>query len=161
MFRTMRRIKQEISKDLCEDILQRGSYGILSVHGDDGYPYGVPMSYVYYQGKIYLHGANAGHRRDALVRDGKVSFCVIDKSDVVSEALSVAYRSVILFGHAVCMADTPEKREILSILGKKYAPQPEMEQHIRDSVSRTGSTVAVIEITIDHMTGKQGLQLMK
>ncbi|MCH4166862.1 MAG: pyridoxamine 5'-phosphate oxidase family protein [Megasphaera sp.] len=161
MFRTMRRSKQQLSQELCEAILNKGSYGILSVHGDDGYPYGIPMSYVYYQGKIYLHGADAGHRRDAISRDTHVSFCVIDKSDVVAEALTVAYRSVILFGQASFMADTLEKRQALTVLGKKYAPQPAMEEHIRQSVERSGATVSMIEITIDHMTGKQGLQLMK
>ena len=77
MFRPMRRIRQQLSQAECDAILQKCSSGVLAVAGDDGYPYTVPMSYLYQDGRLYFHCAKSGHKLDAVRREPKVSFCVV------------------------------------------------------------------------------------
>ena len=77
MFREMRRKLQQLSDEEAEAVLRRGKYGVLALSGDDGYPYAVPISYVYADGKLYFHCAMAGHKLDAMKRDDKASFCVV------------------------------------------------------------------------------------
>ena len=79
MFREMRRKKQLMSIEDAKAVLERGKSGVLAVAGDDDYPYAVPVSYIYYDSKIFFHCAKSGHKLDAIERQSKVSFCVIDK----------------------------------------------------------------------------------
>lgn len=83
MFRPMRRHRQQLSQWDCAAILSRGTSGVLAVAGDGGYPYAVPLSYVYQEGTLFFHCAKAGHKLDALRRCSKASFCVIDQDQVV------------------------------------------------------------------------------
>ena len=85
MFREMRRKRQQMSLAETIEILEKGSFGVLSVYGDDDYPYGVPISYVYDDGKIYLHCAKTGHKIDGIIKNPKVSFCVTAQDLVVPE----------------------------------------------------------------------------
>ncbi len=80
MFRKMRRFKQQITEEECMQILEKEPRGILSVLGDDDYPYGVPLDFWYdrEENKIYFHGAKSGHKLDAIQKHDKVSFCVMD-----------------------------------------------------------------------------------
>lgn len=78
-FRAMRRMRQELPKDETVAILSSGTYGVLSVIGDNGYPYGVPVNYVYRDGHIYLHAALSGHKVDAMRKNDKVSFTIVAK----------------------------------------------------------------------------------
>ena len=82
MFREMRRSKQQLSQEETEAVLTRGTSGVLSVLGDGGYPYGVPLSYVYHDGKLYFHWALSGHKLDAVRACPKASFCVVDRDQV-------------------------------------------------------------------------------
>lgn len=56
MFREMRRKRQMLSEDDCKIILREGTSGVLALSGDDGYPYAVPLSYVY-DGRRYFFTA--------------------------------------------------------------------------------------------------------
>ena len=85
MFRAMRRKRQQLSREEAEAILERGTSGVLAVAGDNGYPYAVPLSYVYQDGKLWFHCAKSGHKLDAVRREEKASFCVIDQDLVVPE----------------------------------------------------------------------------
>ncbi len=100
MFREMRRKKQLLSKDETIEILSAHTSGVLGVNGDDGYPYTVPVSYIYKDNKLFFHCAKEGHKIDSIKKDDKVTFCVIDKDDVVQEAFTTHFRSVIVFGRA-------------------------------------------------------------
>lgn len=79
MFRSMRRSAQALTKEQCIDILKKRTSGVLSLLGDNGYPYGVPMSFVYVDGKLLFHSALSGHKIDALQRCKKSSFTVIEQ----------------------------------------------------------------------------------
>lgn len=157
MFRKMRRFKQQLSDDYVDEILKRGKTGIMAVIGDEGYPYTVPMNYVYADGKIYMHSALSGHKIDALRANDKVSFCVIDADDVVPSDYSTNFRSVIAFGRARIVEDEAAKMASLRLLGDKYNPnQPEA---LDKEVSHGFSRLHMIEITIEHVTGKQSKEL--
>lgn len=120
MFREMRRKKQELSKEECIDILQTAKTAVLGVVGDDGYPYTVPINFVYANDKIYFHGAKNGHKIDAINKCNKVSLCVVDKDDFVEEELTTYFKSVILFGKARILNTDKEIFHAAKVFGLKY-----------------------------------------
>ena len=97
MFREMRRKNQLLSEEETIKILKKGTSGVLAVLGDEGYPYAVPLSYIYCNSKIYFHAAKAGHKIDAIMKCNKASFCVIDEDNVVPEEYTTYFRSAIAF----------------------------------------------------------------
>ena len=97
MFREMRRRKQALSPESCVEVLRKGTSGVLAVSGDDGYPYAVPLSYVYDDGRLFFHCAPSGHKLDAIAGNEKASFCVIDQDHVVPEEYTTYYRSCLLY----------------------------------------------------------------
>ena len=98
VFREMRRKKQVLYQKEVEGILHKGTSGVLALLGDNDYPYAVPISYVYDNGKVYFHSAKSGHKIDAIQKAAKASFCVIDEDLVVPEEYTTYFRSVIAFG---------------------------------------------------------------
>lgn len=158
-FREMRRIKQQLSTEECVCVLQRGSSGVLAVVGDDGYPYAVPLSYVYHDGALFFHGASVGHKLDAIRRNEKFSFCVIDHDEVIPEKLTTAYRSVIAFGRARILSDPAEIRAAAQVLGQKYSPG--LDAMVNREIEAYLTQMAVVRLDIEHMTGKIGKELMK
>lgn len=154
MFRDMRRSAQALTETECREVLRRGQEGVLALTGDEGWPYAVPVNYLYDEGKIYIHGAREGHRADAVRKEPRVSFCVMDERTVVPEAYSTAYRSVIVFGRTRYLEDPEAVREKLDRLAAKFVLDgPEKRQAYID---RYIAGTAVLEIEICHMTGKEG-----
>ncbi|MDD4445890.1 MAG: pyridoxamine 5'-phosphate oxidase family protein, partial [Eubacteriales bacterium] len=100
MFREMRRIRQLMSAEETQKVLDRCTNGILACQGDDDYPYAVPLSYACANGKIYFHSAKTGHKVDAILKNPKVSFTVVDEDTIVSAEYTTYFRSVIAFGRA-------------------------------------------------------------
>jgi hypothetical protein len=139
--------------------LQTGLVGVLGVSGDDDYPYTVPVNYAYEDGKIYFHSAKTGHKLDGIQRNSKVSFCVIDRDDVVAEEFTSYFRSAIAFGRAGVVTDDAMKRHALELLARKYSPGLEAEGAavIRDE----WKNVSIVEIVIEHVTGKEAIELVK
>lgn len=159
MFREMRRKKQALSRERTEAILEAGTAGTLALLGDEGYTYSLPISYVYHDGKIYFHSANAGHKLDAIKRHDKVSFSVIDRDTVVPEEYTTYFRSALVFGKIRIIDDEGEKRKTLEILAEKFSPDHEEGrlQEIKDQFH----LVTMLELTIDHMSGKEAIELVK
>lgn len=157
MIRTMRRFKQLLPAEEVERILRMGKYCVMAVSGDDGYPYAVPINYVYDGTSIYIHSAAQGHKIDALRRNPKCSLCVVDKDDVIPEEFTSYFRSVIVFGNANFVESTDEKIAALRLLGGKYSPgiNPEAE------ISRFLNTVCIVRIDIDSVTGKEAIELTR
>lgn len=159
MFREMRRKKQMLSQEACNTVLARGTAGVLAVLGDDGYPYAVPLSYVHSGGRLYFHCAKAGHKLDAIAKEPKVSFCVTDLDDVVAEEYTTYFRSVIVFGRARVLEDEAELRSAMEALAAKYSPDHE-EGRLRE-IDRELSRLCLVEIDIEHMSGKEAIELVK
>lgn len=154
MFREMRRKKQALSLEENIQVLNRGTSGVLAISGDNGYPYAVPLSYVYHENKIFFHCAKSGHKLDAIARNNKVSFCVIDKDQIVQEEYTSYFRSVIIFGKARILNDDIEKRRAIEALTVKYSPD-QNESHRLQAIEKEYNIVCMIELTIEHMSGKE------
>ena len=107
MFRKLSRVKQKISMEECIEVLRSAPRGVLSVQGDDGYPYGMPMNFLYDEenGHIYFHGGKKGHKIDALKRNDKVSFCVYDEGFRREGEWALNIKSVIIFGRIQFIED--------------------------------------------------------
>ncbi|MFQ9246675.1 MAG: pyridoxamine 5'-phosphate oxidase family protein [Clostridium paraputrificum] len=119
MFREMRRKKQELSYEECISVLNKCTSGVLAVEGDDGYPYTVPLSDYLNGDELYFHCAKIGHKLDSIKRNNKVSFCVIDKDEIIPEKFTTHYRSVIVFGKAKIVEYEKECKDILMTLVEK------------------------------------------
>ena len=159
MFREMRRKRQALTQAQCQAILEQGSCGVLALSGDDGYPYAVPLSYLYHQGKLYFHCAKSGHKLDALRREPKASFCVVAQDQVAPLEYTTLYRSVIVFGRLRELEDDGEKRAAIEALALKYAPQ-DTPAHREEAIRRDWAPLCVLELTPEHVSGKQGKDLV-
>ena len=155
----MRRIKQQLTQEECEKILERGRTGVLAVLGDDGYPYTVPINYYYTDGKIYLHCAKSGHKLDAIRSNPKVSFCVVERDDILQEKFTTLFKSAVAFGKAEILADKEEMRSSVTALAEKYCS--DFLDEVPAEVERGFDILCMIKINIEHLTGKQGKELLK
>lgn len=151
MFREIRRQDRKLNDEYAVEILKKGEYGILSTISPNGYPYGVPLNYVYIDGNIYFHCAKEGHKLDNITKNDKVSFCVVGETSLIPESFSTRYESVVIFGQAV-EVDSEEKERVLMDLLKKYAHEymKEGKTFIKD----VGKDTKVIKINIQHISGK-------
>ena len=152
MFRPLRRRRQQLSQTECERILAEEPRGVLSVIGDDGYPYGVPWNFIYADNRIFFHSALEGHKLDAVRADPKASFCVLDKGEKPDDDWAYFFNSVIVFGNIRIVEDEAEKLLRLRQLGMKYFPSAdEVEEYIRKNAARCH----ILALEIGHMTGKR------
>ena len=158
-FREMRRKRQQLSDSESIEMLKKATSGTLALLGDGGYPYAVPISYVYEEGKLYFHSAKEGHKVDAIRDCDKASFCVIDKDDVHPEKYTTFFRSVIAFGKIHIVEDEAEKLRIARLLGNRYNPNQEeaLQKELENGLSR----MLMIRFDIEHLTGKEAIELMK
>ena len=153
-FRAMRRSAQQYSKEETEAIYSKCSTGVLAVNGEGGYPYAVPVNFVYHGGKIYFHCAPEGHKLDALKANPKVCFTAVAADDILEATYSTRYESAIAFGTAAIVTDDMERREAFLALTKKYAPSRPAKE-IADKIGHCEKAL-IIGVTIEHMTGKRG-----
>ena len=158
-FREMRRKRQQISEEESIGILQKATAGTLALLGDNGYPYAVPISYVYADGKLYFHSALSGHKIDAIRNCDKASFCIIDKDDVHPEKYTTYFRSVIAFGRIHIIEDAQEKLETARLLGDRY--NPNQEEALQKELEKGLSRMMMIRFNIEHLTGKQAIEFVK
>lgn len=158
MFRKMRRFKQMLSEEESVEILRKATSGVLALYGDDGYPYAVPLSYVYLNGKIIFHSAKNGHKIDAILQNDKASFCVINKDQIVPEKYTTYFRSVIAFGK-IRILDDEAKKAAIDKLAEKYRPGYEEERS--KEIEKEFPQLCVFELIIEHMTGKEAIELVK
>ena len=133
-FRPLRRIKQAATPEECIAVLQSAPRGILTVHGENGYPYGIPMNFVFLDGKIYFHCAKEGHKIDAVRADDKVSFTVLSEPVKNDGEWWYCFTSVIVFA-----------------LGAKYFPEG---YDIENDILRNGPRASILELSFDHVSGK-------
>ena len=153
----MRRFRQQLPMEETKEILRNGRECVIAVSGDDDYPYAVPINYVYDGEHIYLHSAKEGHKIDALRRNPKMSLCVIAQGDIVPEEFTTYFRSAIVFGRARLIEDDEEKVEALWKLSRKYC----IGLDATEEIAKFLKTVAIIEITIDNLTGKESIELTR
>ena len=153
MFREMMRIKQQLSQEECIEILKKEPRGVLSVLGDDGYPYGMPINQYYCEedGKIYFHSGKKGHKVDAIKRCDKASFCVYDQGFRREGEWALNIRSVIVFGRIEIIEDTEKVYEISRRLSRKFTDD---EAYIEHEIVKSGPRTLMFALVPEHMTGK-------
>lgn len=153
MFREMVRKHLQLPESECLDVLRQEPRGVLSVLGDDGYPYGMPMDHWYNEedGHLYFHSGPMGHKVDALKNCDKVSYCVFDKGFVREGEWALNIRSVIVFGRMRVVEDRERAIELVRKLSYKYTDD---ETYIEGEIKKTGKIVLVYELIPEHMTGK-------
>lgn len=157
-FRPMRRHRQQLSGEESIAILEKATAGTLALLGDEGYPYAVPISYVYNGGKLYFHSALSGHKVDAILSCEKASFCVIDQDDVQPKKYTTFYRSVIAFGRIHIIEDEQEKLATARMLGNRYNPND--DESLRWEMKGL-SRMLMLRFDIEHLTGKEAIELLK
>lgn len=151
-FRSMRRFKQQLSLEECESILKQAYRGFLSVNGEEGYPYTIPVNFVYADHHLYFHSALNGHKIDAIKKCAKACFTVIDKPVKEENDWWFHVRSVICFGQIHILEDEEHRMEKLRLLGGKYFPEG---YDIPAELKQNGPRTLVLDFSIEHITGKQ------
>lgn len=155
MFREMRRGKQLLSMEETAAVMERCTNGSLACLGDGDYPYSVPLSYVYHNNKIYFHSAKAGHKIDAMTKNPKVSFSVIDEDTIVSEEYTTYFRSVITFGKARIVEGEERLAAFRALVEKYSGDQPDEAKHKEISEC---TQACIIAIDVEHITGKEAIE---
>ena len=153
MFREMRRIRQQISNDECIRVLKTQPRGVLSMIGENGYPYGIPMDHWYSKkdNRLYFHCAKTGHKLDAIATCDKVSYCVMDEGFRKEGEWSLNIRSVVVFGRIHIVEDEDKKREICTALVRRFTDD---EAYLQKELTNAFPRVNCLELIPEHMTGK-------
>lgn len=153
MFRKMRRSPQALSHEEIIEVLKKERRGVLSVQGDDGYPYGLPINHLYDEesGKLYFHGANFGHHIDAIKRDPKVSYCVYGQEFQREGEWAKNVKSVIVFGKAELIEDMDEIIRICRLLCAEFPCTPE---YVEAEIAKDAARTLCFAINIENINGK-------
>lgn len=154
MFKSKRQMSEEAVVRACE----KGNHGTLSVNGDDGYPYAVPVNYVYDNGKIYIHSAEYGYKVDCIKRDDKICFSAIINSKVEQSKFTAAYRSIVATGRIHAVENENEKRRILEKFIYKMAPDY-IDGGMKFVENAIGKTLLLC-IEIEEIKGKESMAEM-
>lgn len=152
MFREMRRKKQSLSEKECVEVLISEKRGVLSLIGDNGYPYGIPLNHWYCEenGKLYFHGAREGHKLDALKSCEKACYTVFDEGYRREGEWALNVRSVVVFG-IIRLTDDPETKErVCAALSRKFTGDDAYFEKERPALPRA----ICLELTPEHISGK-------
>lgn len=157
MFREMRRARQQLGREECDEVLGGAMRGVMAFLGDDDYPYAVPLDYLYApeEARLYFHGARVGHKVDAMRAHDKASFCVMDEGRPTAKRFGLDVRSVICFGRLRSIDDQDEAREVSRRLGMRYlgSVYPSADD-VEQEVAHSGGRVFCYYLQIEHMSGK-------
>jgi len=153
MFRELIRQNKKLSMEECVQVLKTETRGVLSVIGEDDYPYGMPMNHWYNEedGKIYFHCGKVGHRLDALRKNDKVSFCTYDKGYRKEGQWPLNVKSVIVFGRMAIVDDMDKIVDITTKLSYKFIQD---DAYIREEIEKFGKATLLLELTPEHICGK-------
>lgn len=151
MFKKMRRSEKSLTENEMLEILKKAEFGVLSTMGKNGYPYGVPVNFLYHDGSIYFHCAMEGHKLDNIEFCSKVSFCVVTDVSVMAESFTTKFKSVILFGK---ISEVPcgEKHDIFVKIMEKFSG--DYMEAAMPYVKKEGHNARLFRIEVEHMTAK-------
>lgn len=158
MERKMRRFKQQLTEEASVEILRDATAGVMALYGNDMEPYGVPLSHVYTDGKLYFHSALKGQKLDLLAQNKKASYTVIAQDEVHPETYTTYFKSVIAFGTVRIIEDYAEKLRALQLLGHRC--NPDDEDGLAKEIAGGFSRCIMLEMDIERLTGKQSIELV-
>ncbi|MCL2574255.1 MAG: pyridoxamine 5'-phosphate oxidase family protein [Defluviitaleaceae bacterium] len=152
MFKEIRRSERTLSDAELLEIMAKAEYGVLSTVGANGYPYGIPINFVYQDNTIYFHCATDGQKLENIWHSNKVSFTVVADVELLPRSFSTKYRSVIAFGLASEVTDTDKKMDILVSIIEKFSKNFAMEgmKYIEASSHKT----KVYQVEVEHIAAK-------
>lgn len=153
MFRELVRKNKQLSNESCIELLKTETRGVLSVLGDDDYPYGMPMNFWYNEedGSIYFHCGNIGHRLEALQKHNKVSFCVFDQGYKEENEWAYKVKSVIIFGKIEIIDDMEQITDIVTKLSYRFVQD---DEYIKEEIRLHGHRTLLMKLAPEHMCGK-------
>lgn len=147
--RPMRRKDRQLPQQEALALLERGTHGVLSLVGDDGWPYAIPMNYIMMEGKLYLHCAKAGYKLDCIARDPRICFTVVTRADVIAAHITTLYESVVVMGTAAVVPPSEEHRAALDHLVETLASvTPEIKTQYLDKKEKNTAIVAITPLQI-------------
>lgn len=154
MFRPIRKKKNELSTEDTKQILREARRGVLAVNGEDGYPYAIPINFIYDEtaGRIYFHSSRTGYKLDAIKVCDKVCFTAYGTEIVREEAWAPYMRSAVVFGRCRLLESTPETMALLKRFAMKYSPDEALADQ---AILEGGRAVRMCEIEIEHLSGKE------
>lgn len=154
MFRPIRRKNKEIDIEAAKRLLFTERRGVLAVHGDDGYPYAIPVNYYYDEpaNKIYFHGSKVGHKVDSLKKCDKICFTVYGNEQIKEEAWAPFLQSTVVFGRCHLLEGGDETLRLAKKMAMKYYPD---EKLVEEELAIYGKAVQMYEIDIEHISGKE------
>lgn len=154
MFRPVRKKVNEISVTLAKDLIKKSRRGILAVNGDNGYPYAIPINYLYEEEsqKIFFHGSKAGHKVDSVKKSDKVCFTVYGNEQIKEETWAPYVQSALVFGRCKLIEDEDRAMKVLKDFAMKYYPSESM---VEEEMKKAAKAVQMFEITIEHISGKE------
>jgi nitroimidazol reductase NimA-like FMN-containing flavoprotein (pyridoxamine 5'-phosphate oxidase superfamily) len=153
MFRELTRKAKQISEKECLAILSQETRGVLSVNGDNGYPYGMPMNHLYHaeDGCLYFHCGRGGHRIDAIQKSDKASFCVVEQGSREEGDWAYRVRSVIVFGRIEILDDYDTVCRITDKLSRKFTQDT---SYIQNEIAQYAKATLLLKLTPEHICGK-------
>lgn len=154
MFRELGKKNKKLPDETCVNLLKKETRGVLSVQGDDGYPYGMPMNHFYNEedGAVYFHCGNTGHRLDALRKNDKVSFCVYDRGVKAPGDWAYTVNSVVVFGRIEICDDPALIRDIATQMSLKFTQDME---YIQKEIEEHGYRTLLLKLVPEHICGKK------
>ena len=150
-FRQLARIKQQLPEDECFEILKDQKRGVLSVNGDNGYPYGMPLNHYYEDGYLYFHGGKYGYKIEALKKDNRASYCVYDEGYRNEGEWHLNIKSVIVFGKVEFIEDEEKVIEISKRLSHKFTDD---DGYIDEEIRKSLKGTLMFALKIEHISGK-------
>lgn len=154
MFRKVRKIKNELDEKTTKEVLKKAPRGVLALNGDDGYPYGLPLNYVYDEDNnvLYFHGTKTGYKIDCIEKSPKASFTALLEEGVSDDGWSKNVSSVVAFGLLEEIEDSDFARDALVKLAQKYYPS---EDFIEENIKANFKNTKMLAFHINYMTGKR------
>ena len=154
MFKAVRKKKNEISQDEVKNLLRSSRRGVLAVNGDEGYPYAIPINYLYDEenNKIIFHGAKAGHKVDSIKKNDKICFTVFGNETFIEENWAPYLQSVVVFGRCHLVENRDDTISLVKKFALKYYPNEDM---VNEEIANSGKGVQMFEIKIEHLSGKK------
>ncbi|MFW2367731.1 MAG: pyridoxamine 5'-phosphate oxidase family protein [Desulforhopalus sp.] len=152
MHREIKSIANALDNEKTFEIIKNGSYGVLSTIGENGYPYGTPLNYSYWDECICFHCARQGYKIENIDFTNKVSFCIVTRSDILANKFDTDYESAIVFGTAMEVTEDSEKTDILMSIINKYSA--DYVEAGKNYMKKYWDETKVFKIAIDHVTGK-------
>ena len=156
----MRRSDRQQDRAFALALMDRCTHGVMAIHTGEDMPYCLPLTFVRVGDDLYFHCAREGHKLDAIRREARASFCVVDRDDVKPAEYTSYFRSVIIFGRVRVLEDEAQKRAAIELLARRYFPEDSAENR-RRAIEREWAGLCMLEMDIEHMSGKEAKELAR